>query len=119
MDEDDIEGGNPSATQLLTNPPSPKSTSPPKARQRHFNKTSNSMFVSNLDSRVTEEILAELFTFAGPVEDVFIPTDAQGASKRFGFVEFCDESAVSYAQYLLDGVMLFSQPIRVKPALNN
>eukprot|EP00048_Salpingoeca_helianthica_P014715 m.223158 g.223158 ORF g.223158 m.223158 type:complete len:191 (+) comp16190_c0_seq1:654-1226(+) len=90
-----------------------------KPRARHFNKTTCSMFVSNVHPNTTELLLAELFSYAGPVEDVFIPTDsATGQPKNFAFVEFFDENSVLYAQRLLDGLLLFQQAIRVRPALS-
>jgi RNA recognition motif-containing protein len=84
---------------------------------RHFTKTSATLFVGNIDAKATESLLGELFTQAGPVEDVLIPRDPSGAPKGFAFVEFADEIAVRFACDMLDGVSLFGRQLRVKAAL--
>ncbi|EDO35243.1 predicted protein, partial [Nematostella vectensis] len=79
-----------------------------------------SVFVGNLDSRVTEEILWELFLQAGPLENVRIPTDKNtGQQRSFGFVEFSSPVSVHYASELLDGIRLYDRAINVKPQSNN
>ncbi len=109
---------NPAPLSTPTRAPAATATAG-KGRARHFQKTNCSMFVSNLHPNITEALLAELLSYAGLVEDVFIPADtASGQSRNFGFVEFFDESAVVYAQHLFDGLLVFQQPIRVKPALS-
>uniref|UniRef100_A0A8C5P0W1 RRM domain-containing protein n=1 Tax=Jaculus jaculus TaxID=51337 RepID=A0A8C5P0W1_JACJA len=53
------------------------------------------LFVGNLDTKVTEELLFELFHQAGPVISVKIPKDKDGKPKQFAFVNFKHEVSVS------------------------
>lgn len=71
------------------------------------------LWCGNLDSKVTEEILRELFVQAGPVEDVKIPKDNNGCSKSFAFVMFEHAESVGYALALMDGVSLYHRQIRM------
>lgn len=75
------------------------------------------LFVGNLEARVTEEILWELFLQAGPLEAVHIAKDKEtGKQKAFGFVSFTHEVSVPYAISLMDGIPLYGKPIMVKTA---
>uniref|UniRef100_A0A8C7AWE2 RRM domain-containing protein n=1 Tax=Neovison vison TaxID=452646 RepID=A0A8C7AWE2_NEOVI len=65
------------------------------------------LFVSNLETKVTEELLFELFHQAGPVVKVKIPKDKDGKPKQFAFVNFKHEVSVPYAMNLLNGIKLF------------
>ncbi|XP_053166820.1 splicing regulator RBM11 [Hemicordylus capensis] len=85
------------------------------------------LFVGNLESRVQEEILYELFLQAGPVTKVTICKDKDGKPKTFGFVCFKHTESVPYAIALLNGIRLYGRPIKVQyrfgsshcPELNN
>ncbi|XP_072518084.1 RNA binding motif protein 11 isoform X2 [Salminus brasiliensis] len=72
------------------------------------------VFVSNLQSCVKEEILYELFLQAGPVRKVVIPRDRDGQQRSFGFVYYKHAEAVPYAIELLDGIWLYGRPISLK-----
>ena len=75
-----------------------------------------SIFVANLDSRVSEEILWELFLQAGPVKSVHIPIDKEsGKQRNFAFIEFSSSIAAHYAWELLDGIKLYNCPLTVRP----
>ncbi|XP_074958087.1 splicing regulator RBM11 isoform X3 [Phalacrocorax aristotelis] len=72
------------------------------------------LFVGNLESRVREEILYELFLQAGPLTKVTICKDKEGKPKSFGFVCFKHEESVHYAIALLNGIRLYGRPIKVQ-----
>ncbi|XP_049641467.1 splicing regulator RBM11 [Suncus etruscus] len=72
------------------------------------------VFVGNLEARVREEILYELFLQAGPLTKVTICKDREGKPKSFGFVSFKHMESVSYAIALLNGIRLYGRPINVQ-----
>ncbi|XP_048368783.1 RNA-binding protein 7 isoform X2 [Sphaerodactylus townsendi] len=72
------------------------------------------LFVGNLDPRVTEELLFELFHQAGPVIKVKIPKDRDGKQKLFAFVNFKHEESVPYGMNLLTGIKLFGRPLKIQ-----
>lgn len=72
------------------------------------------LFIRNLDQRVTEELLFELFLQAGPLIRTKIPKDPDGKQKTFGFAVFKHEVSVPYAMQLLNGTMLFGKSIHVQ-----
>ncbi|XP_004712867.1 RNA-binding protein 7 isoform X1 [Echinops telfairi] len=72
------------------------------------------LFVGNLETKVTEELLFELFLQAGPVTKVKIPKDKDGKPKQFAFVNFKHEISVPYAMNLLNGIKLFGRPIKIQ-----
>ncbi|XP_030076284.1 RNA-binding protein 7 [Microcaecilia unicolor] len=72
------------------------------------------LFVGNLDPRVTEELLFELFHQAGPVIKVKIPKDKDGKAKLFAFVNFKHEESVPYGMNLLTGIRLFGRPLKIQ-----
>ncbi|XP_002162311.1 RNA-binding protein 7 isoform X1 [Hydra vulgaris] len=75
------------------------------------------VFVSNIESRVTEELLWELFLQAGPLKNVHIPIDrSSGKSKTFAFVTYSDISAVAFSCELFNTLKLFNRPIYCKPS---
>ncbi|XP_029965279.1 RNA-binding protein 7 isoform X2 [Salarias fasciatus] len=71
------------------------------------------LFIRNLDTRVSEELLFELFLQAGPVIRTKIPKDPDGKQKTFGFVIYKHEESVPYAMQLLNGSSLFGKNIHV------
>ncbi|KAG7470496.1 hypothetical protein MATL_G00114460 [Megalops atlanticus] len=73
-----------------------------------------SLFVGNLDPKVTEELLFELFLQAGPLIKVRIPKDSDGKPKHFGFVNFKHEVSVLYAMNLFNGTRLFGRPLKIQ-----
>ncbi|XP_075298503.1 RNA-binding protein 7 [Opisthocomus hoazin] len=72
------------------------------------------LFVGNLDPRVTEELVFELFHQAGPVIKVKIPKDRDGRPKQFAFVNFKHEESVPYGLSLLNGIKLYGRPIKIQ-----
>ncbi|XP_005988225.1 RNA-binding protein 7 [Latimeria chalumnae] len=72
------------------------------------------LFVGNLDSKVTEELLFELFLQAGPLVKVKIPKDKDGKPKQFAFVNFKHEESAPYGMQLLNGIRLFGRPLKIQ-----
>ncbi|XP_049582406.1 RNA-binding protein 7 [Syngnathus scovelli] len=72
------------------------------------------LFIRNLDTRVTEELLFELFLQAGPLIKTKIPKDGDGKQKTFGFAVYKHEESVPYALQLLNGTSLFGRTIHVQ-----
>nr|ACI33814.1 RNA-binding protein 7 [Salmo salar] len=72
------------------------------------------LFVGNLDPKVTEELLFELFLQAGPMFKVKIPKDNDGKQKAFGFVCFKHEVSVPYGMNLLNGATLFGRTLKIQ-----
>ncbi len=80
-------------------------------RQRNQDAT---VYVGNLDSAGTEELLCELFLQVGPVVNVFIPRDKVTATHMgYGFVEFSSEEDAEYAQRVMNMLKLFGKNIKV------
>ncbi|XP_028401200.1 RNA-binding protein 7-like [Dendronephthya gigantea] len=78
--------------------------------------TECSIFVGNLDSSASEEILWELFLQAGPIKSIHIPCDKDtGKQKQFAFVEFYSSVAAHYAWELFDGIRLYNRSLTVRP----
>ncbi|KAF0993318.1 hypothetical protein HZS_4671 [Henneguya salminicola] len=76
----------------------------------------NSVFVGNLECRITEDLLMELFTQGGPVTKVTIPYDKkEKKSKNFAFVQFKHPISVKYVCELFNGIVLCDRPLSVKP----
>ncbi|XP_071327950.1 RNA-binding protein 7 [Trachinotus anak] len=76
--------------------------------------TDRTLFIRNLDQRVSEELLFELFLQAGPLIKTKIPKDSDGKQKTFGFAVYKHEVSVPYAMQLLDGTSLFGRTIHVQ-----
>lgn len=72
------------------------------------------LFIRNLDTKVSEELLFELFVQAGPLIKTKIPKDPDGKQKTFGFAVYKHEVSVPYAMQLLDGTSLFGRTIHVQ-----
>ncbi|XP_023165769.1 uncharacterized protein LOC111596000 [Drosophila hydei] len=72
------------------------------------------LFSNNLDERVTEDILYEVFLQAGPIESVRIPLDNTGRQRNFGFVTYQHKSAVPYAMELYQGLELFQKKVNIR-----
>jgi splicing factor 3B subunit 4 len=74
-------------------------------------------YIGNLDARVNEEILWELFIQCGPVVNVHIPRDKIIAEHQgFGFVEFRNEDDADYAIKIMHMIKLCGKPIKVNKA---
>lgn len=75
------------------------------------------IYVGNLDHKVTEQLLFELFLQAGPVLHVHLPRDkVTNEHTGFGFVEFKNEEDADYSIKLLHMIKLYNRPIKVNKA---
>jgi splicing factor 3B subunit 4 len=74
-------------------------------------------YIGNMDSRVNDEILWELFIQCGPVINIHIPKDKiTGEHQGFGFVEFRTEDDADYAIKIMHMIKLYGKPIKVNKA---
>ncbi len=72
------------------------------------------IYVGNLDSKVNEEVLWELFLQCGPVVNVHIPRDRITSDHQgYGFVEFRTEEDADYSIKIMHMVKLYGKPIKV------
>jgi splicing factor 3B subunit 4 len=75
------------------------------------------VYVGNLEQRVTNELLWELFLQVGQVINVHIPRDKiTNEHQGYGFVEFKTEEDADYAIKILHFVKLFQKPLKVNKA---
>eukprot|EP00929_Paragymnodinium_shiwhaense_P056050 TRINITY_DN28057_c0_g1_i1.p1 TRINITY_DN28057_c0_g1~~TRINITY_DN28057_c0_g1_i1.p1 ORF type:complete len:252 (-),score=78.62 TRINITY_DN28057_c0_g1_i1:178-933(-) len=71
------------------------------------------IYVGNLDPKIDEEIVWELFVQAGPVASVHLPKDKiTNVHQGYGFVEFKNEDDADYAIKIMNMIRLFGKPIR-------
>lgn len=75
------------------------------------------IFVGNLDFKTTSEEIESLFSEAGEIQEVFLPSDRQtGRPRGFAFVEFADSAAAEAAIERFDGHELAGRALRVNMA---
>uniref|UniRef100_A0A1A9ZJ45 RRM domain-containing protein n=1 Tax=Glossina pallidipes TaxID=7398 RepID=A0A1A9ZJ45_GLOPL len=72
------------------------------------------LFCANLDERVTEDLLHEVFLQAGPIERTHIPKDKAGRSRLFGFITYVHRCSAFYALKLLQGLNLYRKTVSVR-----
>ncbi len=72
------------------------------------------LYVGNLSYETTEEELQELFSQAGSVTSVALPTDREtGRPRGFGFVEMATEEEARKAISMFNGQTLRDRQIKV------
>jgi nucleolysin TIA-1/TIAR len=73
------------------------------------------LYVGNLDPRVTDYILGEVFASVGPVRNVKIIPDKhyQHGGLNYGFVEMADHRSADQALQALNGRKIYGYEIRV------
>lgn len=72
------------------------------------------LFIGNLSPKVKENELFDLFSTAGNVVSVLVPTDHQtGTRKNYGFVEMANEAEAKAAVELLSGYTLAGRALKV------
>ncbi|KAK4569884.1 Spliceosome-associated protein 49 [Recurvomyces mirabilis] len=77
----------------------------------------STLYVGNLDERVTDALVWELLLQAGRVVNVHLPKDrVTGIHQGFGFVEFASEDDADYAAKIMNQIRLWGKPIRVNKA---
>ena len=75
------------------------------------------IYVGNIDQKVTEEILWELFTQCGPVINIHLPKDKISSDHQgFAFVEFRSEEDADYAIKIMHMIKLYGKPLKVNRA---
>ena len=75
------------------------------------------VYVGNLDDKVTDAVLWDLFTQVGVVVDVHIPCDRVNQNHYgYAFVELQSETDAEYAAKVMNGVKLYGRPLRVNRA---
>ena len=75
------------------------------------------VFVGNLAFKTTRDEVQQLFAQAGPIKDVFLPTDREsGRPRGFAFVEFESDEAAEKAIEKFNGYELGGRALRVNAA---
>ena len=85
---------------------------------RHWEQDKDStIYIGNLDERVTDALVWELFLQSGRIANVHLPKDRVTQSHQgYGFVEFRSEEDADYAARVMNQVRLYGKPIRVNKA---
>lgn len=77
-------------------------------------------YIGNLEQQVDEELLWELFTQVGPVQNVYMPRDRiTGSHSGYGFAEMKSEIDADYAMNVLNGIKLYGKAVKVNKASND
>jgi splicing factor 3B subunit 4 len=72
------------------------------------------VYVGNLDERVTDALVWELMLQSGRIVNVHLPKDRVTQTHQgYGFVEFISEEDAEYAARVMNQVRLYGKPIRV------
>jgi splicing factor 3B subunit 4 len=72
------------------------------------------VYIGNIDERVTDALVWELMLQAGRIVNVHLPKDRVTQSHQgYGFVEFVSEEDAEYAARIMNQVRLYGKPIRV------
>ncbi|KAI9772868.1 MAG: hypothetical protein M1840_008750 [Geoglossum simile] len=75
------------------------------------------VYIGNLDERVTDSLVWELMLQAGRIVNVHLPKDRVTQTHQgYGFVEFISEDDAEYAARIMNQVRLYGKPIRVNKA---
>ncbi|KAL1960001.1 hypothetical protein VTO42DRAFT_669 [Malbranchea cinnamomea] len=75
------------------------------------------VYIGNLDERVTDKLVWELMLQAGRIVNVHLPKDRVTQTHQgYGFVEFISEEDAEYASKIMNGIRLYGKPIRVNKA---
>ncbi|GAA96651.1 hypothetical protein E5Q_03322 [Mixia osmundae IAM 14324] len=75
------------------------------------------IYMGNLDERVTDALVWELMLQCGPIGNVHLPKDRVSmAHQGYGFCEFQNEEDAEYAVKIMNQIKLFGKPIRVNKA---
>ncbi|KAJ6149949.1 hypothetical protein N7471_001148 [Penicillium samsonianum] len=75
------------------------------------------VYIGNLDERVSDSLVWELMLQAGRIVNVHLPKDrVTQLHQGYGFVEFISEEDAEYASKIMNGIRLHGKPIRVNKA---
>ncbi|MCJ1353072.1 MAG: hypothetical protein MMC33_003056 [Icmadophila ericetorum] len=88
------------------------------AGARHWEQDKEAtVYIGNLDERVTDSLVWELMLQAGRIVNVHLPKDRVTQTHQgYGFVEFISEEDAEYAARIMNQVRLYGKPIRVNKA---
>lgn len=85
--------------------------------QRREQDKEATVYIGNLDERVSDSLVWELMLQAGRIVNVHLPKDRVTQTHQgFGFVEFISEEDAEYAARIMNQVRLYGKPIRVNKA---
>lgn len=74
-----------------------------------------SLYIGNIDPKVNETLLYELFIQFAPVRSLNLPKDRVLRSHQgFGFIEFRDEKDTDYILQILKGVRLYGKLLKLR-----
>ena len=77
------------------------------------------LYVGNLDAKVDEELLWELFVQCGPLASISLPRDrVTSCHQGYAFVEYKTTDDADYAIRILNMVRLYGKPIRCNKSAN-
>ena len=77
------------------------------------------LYVGNLDGKVDEELLWELFVQCGPLASISLPRDrVTSCHQGYAFVEFKSTDDADYAIKIMSMVRLYGKPIRCNKSAN-
>eukprot|EP00884_Botryococcus_braunii_P010858 jgi/Botrbrau1/19774/Bobra.0124s0026.1 len=65
----------------------------------------DTLYIGNLDQKVTRRLLYEICIQAGPVVRLDLPEDPAGGHRGFGFCEYEDVESAIYAFRLFQGLV--------------
>ncbi|PNS15557.1 hypothetical protein CAC42_816 [Sphaceloma murrayae] len=87
-------------------------------QSRHWEQDKEAtVYIGNLDERVTDAMIWELMLQAGRIAGVHLPKDRVTQSHQgFGFVEFVSEEDAEYAAKIMNQIRLYGKAIRVNKA---
>lgn len=72
------------------------------------------VYIGNIDERVSDSLVWELMLQAGRIVNVHLPKDRVTQTHQgYGFVEFISEEDAEYAARIMNQVRLYGKPIRV------
>lgn len=75
------------------------------------------VYIGNLDERVTDSLVWELMLQAGRIVNLHLPKDRVTQTHQgYGFVEFTSEEDAEYAARIMNQIRLYGKPIRVNKA---
>ena len=81
---------------------------------RRIRNNEASVYVGNLDARVTEELLYELMCQCGPIVDIFLPKDKiSGLHQQYGFIEYKNIEDANYAIKIMNAIKLYNRILKV------
>ena len=85
---------------------------------KHWEQDKDStVYVGNLDERVSDALVWELFLQAGRIVNVHLPKDRVTQTHQgYGFVEFISEEDAEYAARIMSQIRLYGKQIRVNKA---